>query len=229
MKRTLLNDLKPARKVDVKTADQEYRPRVTSLKCTIDVDGYSVPAIVDSGAAVSMITRDTMEQLGYSIDEPSNSIILPAVGENTRPLGVVRDFPVTVAGYTIPIDVEVTEATTYALILGNNWLLKAKGNYDWQSQELTLNWRNKNLILPATCIKGITPETCDNETESEITSENEDNSEGETEEFSSTESDDELKNKNKSDNHGMKMNLKVKMMKMIMRFLKIVMNTLTRN
>src|SRR6185436_8371816 len=174
MKRTLMKNLKVSRKVDVKTADQEYRPRVTSLKCAIDIDGYTVPAIVDSGAAVSMITRDTMEQLGYSIDEPSNSVILPAVGKSTRPLGVVRDFPVTVAGYTIPIDVEVTEATTYTLILGNNWLLKANGNYNWQNQELTLKWRNQHLVLPTSCVRGglkEIPETTSEE-ESEITDSN---------------------------------------------------------
>jgi hypothetical protein len=193
MKRTLMKNLKVSRKVDVKTADQEYRPRVTSLKCAIDIDGYTVPAIVDSGAAVSMITRDTMEQLGYSIDEPSNSVILPAVGEGTRPLGVIRDFPVTVAGYTIPVDVEVTEATTYTLILGNNWLLKANGNYNWQSQELTLRWRNQHLVLPASCIRGNLaeiPETTSEE-ESETSDEEIESDNQHENESSETEEDDE--------------------------------------
>ena len=69
---------------------------------------------------------------------------------------------------------EVTEATTYTLILGNNWLLKANGNYNWQNQELTLKWRNQHLVLPASCVRGSLkeiPETTSEE-ESEITDSN---------------------------------------------------------
>ncbi|RHZ86106.1 hypothetical protein Glove_54g132 [Diversispora epigaea] len=121
-----------------KEADKNYIN--TALKCNIAVGVYTVPTIVDSGAAISIVTRDTMEQLA-------------STGKKTQPLGVIRDLPITIQGQTIPIDVEVIDAATYSLLLENNWLMKANASYNWSDQELTLRWRGKTLTVPANCSK----------------------------------------------------------------------------
>ncbi|RHZ77812.1 hypothetical protein Glove_172g9 [Diversispora epigaea] len=153
IRKSFFEALRKPKEKEIKLADQEYSLKTTALKCNVAVGVYTVPTIVDSGAAISIVTRDAMEQLGYEIEEASKSIILPATGKKTQPLGVIRDLPITIQGQTIPIDVEVIDAATYSLLLGNNWLMKANASYNWSDQELTLRWRGKTLTVPANCSK----------------------------------------------------------------------------
>ncbi|RHZ79395.1 hypothetical protein Glove_147g60 [Diversispora epigaea] len=153
IRKSFFEALRKPKEKEIKLADQEYSLKTTALKCNVAVGVYIVPTIVDSGAAISIVTRDAMEQLGYEIEEASKSIILPATGKKTQPLGVIRDLPITIQDQTIPIDVEVIDAATYSLLLGNNWLMKANASYNWSDQELTLRWRGKTLTIPANCSK----------------------------------------------------------------------------
>ncbi|RHZ82591.1 hypothetical protein Glove_108g70 [Diversispora epigaea] len=130
IRKSFFEALRKPKEKKIKLADQEYSLKTTALKCNVAVGVYTVPTIVDSGAAISIVTRDAMEQLGYEIEEASKSIILPATGKKTQPLGVIRDLPITIQGQTIPIDVEVIDAATYSLLLGNNWLMKANASYN---------------------------------------------------------------------------------------------------
>jgi hypothetical protein len=174
-RKSLFEALRKPKEKEIKLADQEYSLKTTALKCNVSIGEYTVPTIVDSGAAISIITREAMEQLGYEIEEASKSIILPATGKRTQPLGVIRDLPITIQGQTIPIDVEVIEAATYSLLLGNNWLMKAGASYHWQDQELTLKWRGKTLIVPANCsreVKEEFPESPDENNDEESLDEN---------------------------------------------------------
>lgn len=54
-------------------------------------------------------------------------------GERKRPLGEVLDFPITIRDITIPINVVVTEAESYAAIVGNDWLSKVRANIDYET------------------------------------------------------------------------------------------------
>ncbi|RHZ89827.1 hypothetical protein Glove_9g360 [Diversispora epigaea] len=115
-KKAFFEALRKPKKKEIKLADQEYSLKTTALKCNVAVGVYTVPTIVDSGAAISIITCDIMEQLGYEIEEASKSIILPVTGKKTQPLGVICDLPITIQGQTIPIDVEETKEEFSELI-----------------------------------------------------------------------------------------------------------------
>ncbi|CAG8720991.1 6028_t:CDS:2 [Dentiscutata erythropus] len=95
------------------------------MECQVEVDGNNISTIIDSGAAASIVTRDTIEQLGYEPEEVSNCEIITATGEKSLSLGKIRDFSITINGKQIPIDVEVMEADFYYLLLRNNWMTKA--------------------------------------------------------------------------------------------------------
>ncbi|RHZ53015.1 hypothetical protein Glove_452g36 [Diversispora epigaea] len=144
IRKSFFEALRKPKEKEIKLADQEYSLKTTALKCNVAVGVYTVPTIVDSGAAISIITRDAMKQLGYEIEEASKSIILPATGKKTQPLGVIHDLPITIQGQTIPINVEVIDAATYSLLLENNWLMKANASYNWSDQELTLRCTNES-------------------------------------------------------------------------------------
>src|SRR6185436_17065039 len=96
--------------------------------------------------------------------------------EKTKVLGRIRDFPITIEGKIIPINVEVLENGS-PLLLGNDWMTKARASYNWETQELTLKWRKQSIVVPATCIT----QSC-NQNISEETQEEEEKDQYETEE-----------------------------------------------
>ncbi|RHZ84945.1 hypothetical protein Glove_74g6 [Diversispora epigaea] len=98
------------KKKEIKLADQEYSLKTTALKCNVAVGVYTVSTIVNSGAAISIVTRDAMEQLGYEIKEASKSIILPVTGKRTQPLGVIQ-LTLKWQGKTLTISVNCSKDT----------------------------------------------------------------------------------------------------------------------
>ena len=113
-------------------------PTITSVKCYIDIQERTYLAIIDSGAFVSMIFYQTVKELGLKIEEPSKSIIIAATGTTSRLLGIIRDLLIRIQGRLIPIDVEVVPATSYSLLLGNDWSKKVKANYNWKTSQYTI-------------------------------------------------------------------------------------------
>jgi hypothetical protein len=77
-----------------------------------------------------MIAHQTVKDLDLKIEQASTSLIITATGSSSRPLGIIRDLPIEIEGITIPITVEVVPATSYLLLLGNDWSKKIEANYN---------------------------------------------------------------------------------------------------
>ena len=105
----------------------------TSVKCNIRLRNRPYQAIIDSGAAISMIAYQTVKELDLKIEQASTSLIVTATGASVRPLGIIKDLPVEIEGVTIPITVEVVPATSYSLLLGNDWSKKVGASYNWNN------------------------------------------------------------------------------------------------
>ncbi|RHZ88372.1 hypothetical protein Glove_23g191 [Diversispora epigaea] len=150
-KRKVIEALRKPKEVSARFTNQEDSLRTTTLECDIIVNGYTVPATIDSGVATSIIARNTMEQLGFDIEEATNCKIISANGEKTESLGKIKDFPVEINDRVIPINMEVMETGAYHILLGNDWMMKAGASYDWSKQELILNWRNQVIKTTASC------------------------------------------------------------------------------
>ena len=71
--------------------------------------------------------------MGLKIEEPSQSLIVVATGTTSRPLEIICNLPIKIQERTIPIDVEVVPATSYSLLLGNDWSRKVEANYNWKT------------------------------------------------------------------------------------------------
>ncbi|RHZ86977.1 hypothetical protein Glove_41g24 [Diversispora epigaea] len=91
-KRKVIEALRKPKEVSARFTNQEDSLRTTTLECDIIVNGYTVPATIDSGAATSIIARNTMEQLGFDIEEATNCKIISANGEKTESLGKLKIF-----------------------------------------------------------------------------------------------------------------------------------------
>src|SRR6266480_3198424 len=66
-----------------------------------------------------------------------------------RPLGEVLNFPITIQGVTIPADiVVVTDAQSYSVIVGNDWLSKVKALIDYQNSVMMITWQGQDFEIP---------------------------------------------------------------------------------
>src|SRR4051794_36747301 len=72
-------------------------------------------------------------------------------GEKRRPLGAVTGIPLKIAGHVIPFDAVITEADSYAAIVGNDWLKEAQAIINYRKGLLTLYWNKQNVIVPVEC------------------------------------------------------------------------------
>jgi len=122
----------------------------TPVKCNIFLQSQPYQAIIDSGASISMVSHKTVKELGLTIEKASNSLIVPAVGTSTRPLGIIKDLPIEIDHITIPLTVEVVDTTSYSVLLGNDWNQKVEANYNWKNGCYTFRWKNKKHIIPTT-------------------------------------------------------------------------------
>ena len=62
---------------------EEDKRKTTAAKCYIRIKGNPIIAILDSGAAVSIITNKLMNKLGLQPDAPSKTVVITANGTRT--------------------------------------------------------------------------------------------------------------------------------------------------
>ena len=56
---------------------------ITPVKCNMQIKNQPYQAIINSGAAMSMIAHGVVKELGLKIEYASNSLIVSAVGTST--------------------------------------------------------------------------------------------------------------------------------------------------
>ena len=80
--------------------------------------GENTQILIDTRAAVCIITQRMLERIGWGIDEGTKARVIMADGSASTPLRLVRDIPIQVgkACLNVPQAV-VTPATSYDLIL----------------------------------------------------------------------------------------------------------------
>ncbi|KAG9293698.1 hypothetical protein G9A89_019035 [Geosiphon pyriformis] len=115
------------------------------------VEEKPIHLILDSRLAGSIITYQLMQQLKQNVDRPAQTVIVTADGMKKTPVEKIDDFPFTINEITIPVKVLVMNAPQYQALVGNNWLLKANANLNWETQELKILYQRQYAIVPATC------------------------------------------------------------------------------
>ena len=94
--------------------------------------------IIDTGATNTMISQSAARQLNLMDQiEPSRLRYSCADGKMSTPWGIIRKLPVGVEGLVIPIDVFVSGATSYDVLLGTDWLTQAHAEISFAKQEMS--------------------------------------------------------------------------------------------
>jgi len=109
----------------------------TVVQTEVNLLGATVTAIVDSGATNSCISHAVARELGlFDRIQPTEHSFTTADGSASQPLGILRRLPVTVGKLTLPLDVYVTPANTYAMLLASDWLVNAEATLAFKTKKL---------------------------------------------------------------------------------------------
>jgi hypothetical protein len=127
---------------------EEDTTPTTAAKCEFYINRRPVVVVIDSGAAVSIMTRAMMENLGLTIRKSSEYVIRTANGTRVRSLGEITDLPLAIKGLIIKTSVQVIESQDSVFILGNNWMRKVNASLDWQARKLTVNHKGRIVTVP---------------------------------------------------------------------------------
>ena len=121
------------------------------------IRGIGCPALVDTGASVSIIAKHFLDRLGWEIDAPATTTLVIANGKRSVPLGEMKDVPVQFGTEIIPIRMIVTNAKSYNVILGMSWLKKAKAKIDTDAQKLMFYNHGRKFSIPLDIQQGVLP------------------------------------------------------------------------
>lgn len=94
--------------------------------------------VIDTGATNTMVSQTTARQLGLLDEiEPCRVKFTCADGKSAVPWGVLRRLNVGVEGLTFPLDVYVSGAHSYDVLLGTDWLTQAQAEISFATSEMS--------------------------------------------------------------------------------------------
>ena len=165
------------------SSDEEIpvNKQTTAAKCELYIGKEPITAVVDSGAATSLMTSTLAENLGFIPDQPSRMVIVTANGTRVKALGVISKLPINISHKLIRSPVQVITSNDNVLILGNDWLERVQSIINYNDKTLTIKHQGRTMKIPITFTAGHKPFTVAETKETE----NEDEEEYETDYFES--------------------------------------------
>jgi deoxyuridine 5'-triphosphate nucleotidohydrolase len=157
-----ITDTKPSYEI-VNAVDEQRTPAYA----TGMIQNKPTSCIIDTGAGISLISMDMLNRLEWGIDRASKRTLVVADGSKSIALGEMKEVPVTFNNTTIPIDMTVTESTTYDVILGTDWLAKAQAKIDLNAAQLRITYHGKSEHINLDLTRGIRERMSDTESEEE--------------------------------------------------------------
>ncbi|GET60895.1 retroviral-like aspartic protease 1 [Rhizophagus irregularis DAOM 181602=DAOM 197198] len=128
--------------------NSEEETPTTAAKCEFHINQQPVIAVIDSGAAVSIMTTAMMKTLKLTIDGPSEYVIKTANGTRVRSLREIQNLPLKVRNLIIKTNVQIIESSDSVFILGNNWMRKVNAALDWDKKTLTIRYNGRSTTVP---------------------------------------------------------------------------------
>ena len=96
------------------------------------VDGATIQLILDSRSSGIMISKQFLKKVGRKVDKPLYVNMIGINREKRKALGEIKSLPIIVQQQLLPINVIVLEATSYDILVGNDWLTKYQAKLDWE-------------------------------------------------------------------------------------------------
>ena len=121
--------------------------RNTPMICKGQIGGWTIDLILDSGSSTSIMSRKFLEHLGRQVTRKSERMITGIHGNKRSSLGIIADIPVHLGDVIISTDMEVIDTQAYNMVLGTDWLRKAKAVIDYHQCKVTVGDGNRESTI----------------------------------------------------------------------------------
>ena len=148
-RRNLTKALRPST-TESNYANSNKERKTSAVRCRVRIKGNPVIAVLDSGAAVSIITNKLMKKIGLKIKDSSNVFVVTANGTKTRALGKIPDLQIALQTLAVPITLQVIESSEDTLLLGTDWFHKTNANLNFGTNTIKLQYEDKVVTIPIT-------------------------------------------------------------------------------
>ncbi|OMH80343.1 Transposon Tf2-11 polyprotein [Zancudomyces culisetae] len=127
----------------------------TTTNCSMSVEIYQQQwkAVVDTGAACSVVTTGALLKIGLEPTHKSSHVIITADGKRHETLGIVTGVPIMISRIEFVASLVVLGNKVPTLILGMDWLLKHKANLNLGIPELRLPVDRAEVVTPLVTTK----------------------------------------------------------------------------
>ena len=132
---------------EINYIEEDGRPRFIPITCEANIQGIETNAIIDTGAAVTVITRGLADQLPYEL-RPSRTKLTPFGKEKYASIGAIEDMEFFVGNTKTTATVEVVDLPQQLFLLGTDWIHSEKGIINLEQEELQLKRGTDCEIVP---------------------------------------------------------------------------------
>ncbi|CAG8752705.1 742_t:CDS:2, partial [Cetraspora pellucida] len=101
---------RPPNLKEANLVDSQLKQCTTAVKCYMYIGDEPVVAILDTGAAVSIITKRLADHLELRINEESKTVVVIATGARERTLGKITKVNINILNVRIPTALQVLES-----------------------------------------------------------------------------------------------------------------------
>ncbi|CAG8455607.1 13803_t:CDS:1 [Acaulospora morrowiae] len=122
--------------------------RTSAARYNMKIRNKPVVAVLDSGAAVSIMSKKLLTKLRLQISEPSNAVVITANRTRERALGKLKDIALQIGRITVPTDFQVIESTEEMILLGMSWFKKLRACLYFNEQKLIITHKEESIELP---------------------------------------------------------------------------------
>ncbi|CAG8827070.1 4206_t:CDS:1, partial [Cetraspora pellucida] len=139
--------------------NSETTRRTTAARCYVRIHNNPVIAVLDSGAAISIMSSKLRHKLGLEINDNSITTVIMATSARAKTLGRVKDVEITIQDVRVPIFLQIIEFPEETLLLETDWFQKANAQLYFDSQKLRISNDEKAVEIPIsnTGIETLTP------------------------------------------------------------------------
>ena len=108
---------------DVDWLEHSPLPDFVAFQIPVKIRNSNISCcIINEGASTCVMSTSVWKQLGSPELAPSTITLRAWDGHASQPIGLFRNFPITLAGKTVCVDVEVIDAPLdYNIILGRSY------------------------------------------------------------------------------------------------------------
>ena len=167
-KKALYESIHRYKEKGVKYLQKSGKPKFIPITCEVNIQGIETKAIIDSGAAATVMSSGLLKEIPYEITESSRVNFSPFGKGKYTSIGVIKEMEFFIGNVKTVIDVEVVDLPDKIFILGIDWMKKERAKIDLEKEILSIQKGNGNFEIPLNYIdEGTDDEDEENEEDEE--------------------------------------------------------------